>query len=114
MTHTLTPFDTVIAETPIPVLVWIVRYINGIRAFQGLAPIAEIRRPSYHLGAAHTIHCPFWVSVFDKPTVTQADVLALEAYLHAFGIVLVLPAWLSAWTRRHTDLWHKQLKESSP
>jgi hypothetical protein len=85
-------------------------YANGIRAFQGLPPLAQLKRPSYVLAAQHQIHCPFWLSCFNGESITQFDITALETYLHSFGIVLVLPPWVSAWTRKHTELWHAELR----
>lgn len=107
----MTPYDAVhAAHTPVHNL-RILWYANAIRAFQGLPPIPCLRRPSYVLGPAPHIHCPFWISCFNNSAITQLDVDALTLYLDQFGIVMVVPAWVSAWTRAHTDLWHKEIRK---
>lgn len=105
------PLSQILTETEPAVVLSILRYINCIRALQGLAPRTTIRQPSYRLGPLRIIHCPFWLSCVDTEHLTPVDMLALQSLMH-INAISFLPAWLFDWTKRHEQLWHEYLKNN--
>ncbi len=108
----MTPYESLLVRTSPALYRDVLRYVNAVRAVQGLAPLSFLRIPSYTLAPAQRVHCPFWLSCIDAPVVTPGHIAWLRATLADFGFIAVTPPWLTDWIRQHDALWRTYLQET--